>query len=76
MAMQTSETRRTVERLTELARRESAGLEVALLWNPDDDTVRLVVVDTRGDQSFVLKVARETALDAFHHPFAYAGSSG
>ena len=75
MAMQTTATQRPVERLTELARRENAGLEVALLWNPDDDSVRLVVVDTRDDHSFVLTVARETALDAFNHPFAYAAAS-
>jgi hypothetical protein len=56
----------------ELAARESDGITVLLLWNPKTDDVRVSVDDLRTGQYFELPVRRESALDAFHHPFAYA----
>jgi hypothetical protein len=56
----------------ELAARESDGINVVLLWHPDDDALTVSVEDTRLDQSFQLTVAPDRALDAFNHPFAYA----
>ena len=60
------------QRIEELDQREGDGLQVSLLWNPSDDTVSVLVVDTKGDKGFELQVDPELALDAFHHPFAYA----
>ena len=64
----------TVRRGTarELAFRESDGVRVLLLWHPREDAVTIAVEDTRIDHRFELAVARERALDAFYHPFAYA----
>jgi hypothetical protein len=56
----------------ELAVRESDGLRVLLLWHPREDAVTLSVEDAGADRSFELAVARERALEAFYHPFAYA----
>ena len=56
----------------ELAARESDGLRVALLWNPCDDTVSVAVADRREGRVFRVVVDAARALDAFHHPFAYA----
>jgi hypothetical protein len=56
----------------ELAARESDGLRVLLLWHPREDAVTVSVEDARVGQSFELPVARERALEAFYHPFAYA----
>ena len=44
-------------RTRELAQRLSGGDEILLLWNPRDGH---------------LEVAPGSALDAFHHPYAYA----
>ena len=55
----------------ELARRSSAGIEVALYWSPDGKTITVEVIDLRTDEFFAVDVAPELALDAFHHPFAY-----
>ena len=55
----------------ELASRESDDVTVVLLWNPGDDAVTLAVVDSRTGESFEVPVARDRALEAFHHPFAY-----
>jgi hypothetical protein len=56
----------------ELARRESDGLAVRLVWHPDDDAVTVSVNDSRTGDRFQLAVDRKRALDAFYHPFAYA----
>lgn len=57
----------------ELAARESEGLLVRLLWHPRDDAVTVSVEDPRAGDSFELPVARDRALEAFYHPFAFAG---
>lgn len=56
----------------ELAARESDGLHVLLLWDPDDDAVSVAVEDSRAGACFRIPVAPDRALDAFYHPFAYA----
>jgi hypothetical protein len=56
----------------ELAARECDGSSVRLLWHPREDAVLVSVEDARVGDCFQLAVAPERALDAFHHPFAYA----
>jgi hypothetical protein len=56
----------------ELATRESDGLQVQLLWHPEENAVTVAVEDTRVGAGFRLAVAPDRALDAFYHPFAYA----
>jgi hypothetical protein len=59
----------------ELAYREADGVEVALLWPVGARSVVVRVVDWRAGQSFELSVRGERALDAFHHPYAYAATT-
>jgi len=65
----------TVERMSaparELARRLSGTDEVLLLWHPDSKHVELSVRDLATGASLDLEVAPDSAIDAFHHPFAY-----
>jgi hypothetical protein len=56
----------------ELAARESDGLHVVLLWHPRENALTVSVEDVRVGDRFQLAVAPDRALDAFHHPFAYA----
>ncbi len=58
--------------LRELAHREQDGLEVTLFWDARSNSVSIEVVDQRDESSFLLPVAGHSALDAFHHPYAYA----
>jgi len=58
--------------LRELAHREQDGLEVTLFWDARSNKVSIEVVDRRDESSFLLPVAGHSALDAFHHPYAYA----
>lgn len=60
----------------ELARRLSGADEILLLWNPRDGHVEVSVRDVATGVGFDLEVAPGNALDAFHHPFAYAAALG
>jgi hypothetical protein len=56
----------------ELAARENNGIHALLLWHPREDALTVSVDDSRAEHRFQLAVARDRALDAFYHPFAYA----
>ena len=56
----------------ELAYRNQNGLEVTLLWDPRSNEVSVEVTDHLDDSGFRLPIAGHLALDAFHHPYAYA----
>jgi hypothetical protein len=60
----------------ELAHRLSNGIEVTLFWGPATNEVVVEVVDHGAAHAFELSVPSERALDAFHHPYAYASSHG
>ena len=60
----------------ELDFRAVDGLEVALLWHTETNRLTVSVFDSKNDDDFEIEVSSSDAMDAFHHPFAYAGSSG
>lgn len=66
----------TGERLSaltrELAQRQSAGIEVLLLWHPEVDRVEVSVHDSRTGAEFQIDVPPADALEAYYHPYAYA----
>ncbi len=59
----------------ELDCRTNDHTEVRLLWNSLTDSVSVSVHDTRYGESFQFDVAPAHALEAFRHPFAYAGNT-
>jgi hypothetical protein len=59
-------------RARELAHREGDGTEVSLVWYAETGRIAVRVADMRTGDRFELRVAHDRALDAFHHPFAYA----
>ena len=63
-------------RRRELAHRSSNGIEVTLLWGPSTGEVVVEVIDHSAAEAFELAVPSENALDAFHHPYAYAAMRG
>jgi hypothetical protein len=60
----------------ELAQRRQDGFEVTLLWNACSNEVSVGLVDEGARCSFAFVVDPSRALDAFHHPFAYAAVVG
>ncbi len=57
--------------LRELDHRGAQGIEIALLWEPQTDSVFFAVSDERTNERLRIRVAAMNALDAFHHPYAY-----
>jgi hypothetical protein len=62
--------------LRELCSRSNDGIEVALLWTPGTEQLRVAVVDLRTNQSFDLPVDPGHAMQVFHHPYPYAAERG
>lgn len=58
--------------IRELSHRMSDGIEVSLLWNTETNQVLVAVAEEQFGASFMFAAAAEDALDAFHHPYAYA----
>ena len=56
----------------ELARRTNDGVQVTLLWSPEDDRLTVVVEDTKLSERFELETRPDNALEVFYHPYAYA----
>jgi hypothetical protein len=56
----------------ELAHRSSAGVDVTLYWHPTLDELSVCVRDERHGARFEIRPPRYLALDAYHHPYAYA----
>jgi hypothetical protein len=55
----------------ELAHRSADGLEVSLLWDPEDDWLSVHVVDTKANEAFEVPVGDAKPLEVFEHPFGY-----
>jgi hypothetical protein len=57
----------------ELDSRTNDGIQVRLLWYPNDNHVSVTVIDTRGGEAFNLEIRDgQRPLDVFRHPYAYA----
>jgi hypothetical protein len=57
----------------ELHHRNNDGIDVWLMWDPGSDAVHVRVRDAKAGSAFEIPVtAPNSAMDVFHHPFAYA----
>jgi len=57
----------------ELHHRNNDGIDVWLMWDPGTDAVHVRVRDAKAGSAFEVPVsAPASAMDVFHHPFAYA----
>ena len=54
-----------------LASRANDGIEVSMLWWPGDEHAVVAVVDTKTNHMFQVEAIGGSAMDVFHHPFAY-----
>ena len=63
----------TSSTLHELDARRIDGIEVTMFWDSSSERVTVAVNDVKGGESFeILVLPGESAMDVFHHPFAYA----
>jgi hypothetical protein len=58
----------------ELDHREGDGIEVSLLWSRTDDSLAIVVLDSKREERFEFAVAADKARDASQHPYVYAAA--
>ena len=58
--------------MRELDHGSSDDIEVTLLWSARTNRVFVLVLERRTEALFHFEVAPAAALDAFHHPYAYA----
>jgi hypothetical protein len=59
----------------ELARRSSGGMEVTLYWSPLDNSTTVEVWQATSEETLVVPIPPERALEAFYHPFAQLTAS-
>jgi hypothetical protein len=64
---------RQEDEMTELAYRNTDGVQVSLLWHRLRDLLVVTVDDSRTGESFSIDAPRDRALDVYYHPYAYAG---
>jgi hypothetical protein len=63
--------------MRELDSRTGDGLEIRLLWHPEDGRVAVAVADSKTGEEFGFEVHERTrAREAFKHPFSYAAWRG
>ncbi len=56
----------------ELAHRRGDGIDVTLWWTRETGSISVEVLHFASGSVIELNVARDRALEAFYHPFAYA----
>jgi hypothetical protein len=62
----------TKETILELDHRSCGSLDVSLFWNRDTNALLVQVIDWGEEDDFSVPVQPALALQAFHHPYAYA----
>ena len=61
--------------VVDLAVRTSGSIEVTLVWDRSDETVRVVAYDGLTDEELVIPVSGDEAAEVYRHPFAHTGRS-
>jgi hypothetical protein len=57
----------------ELANRSANGIDVTLTWDSTADRVAVEVLDSSNGQATTFDVRPDQAMNAFRHPYVYAG---
>jgi len=61
--------------LVDLASRRGGGIEVALIWDRDKETLVVFAHDEFTDEEVAIPVSHAEASEVYRHPFAYANRS-
>ncbi|MDX6594160.1 MAG: hypothetical protein QOJ13_3356 [Gaiellales bacterium] len=62
----------TMMQRRELAHRSSDGIDVTLFWDDADDSLAVVLFDSKIDELLEIAVRPDQAMNAFHHPYVYS----
>lgn len=58
--------------MVDIAARRSCGIEVALFWNRDDESLVVFAYDSMTSEEVAIAVDGDEANEVYLHPFAYA----
>jgi hypothetical protein len=61
--------------LVDIASRSSGGIEVALIWNREDESLVVFAYDATSEETLAIDVSGAEAVEVYEHPFAYAHRS-
>ena len=61
-----------MEQVVDLATRKSGSIAVALIWDRDEDALRVIAYDGLTDEQIVVPVSGHEAAEVYRHPFAYS----
>jgi hypothetical protein len=61
--------------LVDIATRRAGGIEVALFWNRDDESLVVFAYDSMTSEEVAIAVTGDEATEVYLHPFAYAHRS-
>jgi hypothetical protein len=61
--------------LVDIATRSGGGIEVALIWNRDEESLIVFAYDAMTSEEVAIAVTGAEAADVYQHPFAYAHRS-
>lgn len=60
--------------MREIDNRSSCGITVTLFWDPDADTMSVLVEDGKESPFVINDIPKSEAMDAYYHPFTYRSS--
>ena len=63
------------DNFVDIATRHGGGIEVALIWNREDESLVVFAFDAQTSEEVLIAVTGEEAADVYRHPFAYAHRS-
>ena len=61
--------------LVDLASRRGGGIEVALIWDREKETLVVFAYNQRTEEEIAIPVSGDEASEVYRHPFAYANRS-
>jgi hypothetical protein len=61
-----------MDRVVDLASRKAGSIEVALIWDRFEKTLRVFAHDATTGEEFVVPVSADEATEVYEHPFAYS----
>ena len=61
-----------MEQVVELVTRKSGSIEVALIWDRNEEALRVIAYDGLTGEEIVVPVSGHEATEVYRHPFAYS----
>jgi hypothetical protein len=61
-----------MEQVVDLATRKSGSIAVALIWDRNEEALRVIAYDGLTGEEIIVPVSGDEAAEVYQHPFAYS----